>query len=147
MSGLRDTVSVLFSAKTKTPDRGVTYLGLIWNSKFMARLSDWMWRPDCPPGSATDDMMWCDACLTLLLSFFAVYLCSVLISCMLCFFVLLDACLHVYMSVIFCLLLPYGDWRILVRYSEGCTLRYVSCKSWVLKSPMQGPMRVIDSPK
>jgi len=51
-------MSVLFSAKTKTP------LGLISDSKFMARLSDWMGAvaglgghgriSPPPPGSATD---------------------------------------------------------------------------------------------
>jgi len=42
-----------------------------------------------------NDMMSCDACMTLLLSLFAVYLCSFLISCMLCSF--LSFLLHVFM--------------------------------------------------
>ena len=55
--------SVLFSAKAKKHlIEGLTSLGLISNSMFMARLSDWMgawsnWEgawPDLPPGCASD---------------------------------------------------------------------------------------------
>jgi len=50
------------------------------------------------------------SCLTLLLSFLlCIYMfCSYLVHALL-FFVLLDVCLHMYMSVTLCLLLPYGE--------------------------------------